>query len=166
MYLSRSSTLQVQPFFPCEKHLQFQELLLTTCHQPIVTMSSYTRSQDKSHPVGSNYNDNLISQSWRVPAISVGTSIDSLVYNTRRFAKSPIPNVTLTPSQRIVAPPKPTNSNPPSVKHLTCYFWDKNKNCKWSDQECLYAHHATGKVASGPMQVEPGRELAHLLILA
>ena len=49
-------------------------------------------------------------------------------------------------------------SSPPSVKHLTCYFWDKYGRCKWSDEECLYAHFQTGKVAGGPVQVEMGRK--------
>lgn len=46
---------------------------------------------------------------------------------------------------------------PASVKHLTCYFWAKNGVCKFSEEDCLYAHHDTGKVAQGPLQVEQGR---------
>ncbi|KAI4122929.1 MAG: hypothetical protein LQ347_006331, partial [Umbilicaria vellea] len=46
--------------------------------------------------------------------------------------------------------------SPPSVKHLTCYFWDRYGKCKWTDEECLYAHVETGKVAGGPVQVEIG----------
>ena len=46
---------------------------------------------------------------------------------------------------------------PASVKHLTCYFWAKNGVCKFSEEDCLYAHHNTGKVAQGPLQVEQGR---------
>lgn len=46
---------------------------------------------------------------------------------------------------------------PASVKHLTCYFWAKNGVCKFSEEDCLYAHHNTGKVAQGPLQVELGR---------
>ena len=49
-------------------------------------------------------------------------------------------------------------TSPPSVKHLTCYFWDKYGKCKWTDAECLYAHYQTGKVAGGPVQVEIGRK--------
>ena len=49
-------------------------------------------------------------------------------------------------------------NSPPSVKHLTCYFWDKYGKCKWADEECLYAHFHTGKVAGGPVQVEIGRK--------
>jgi hypothetical protein len=46
---------------------------------------------------------------------------------------------------------------PASVKHLTCYFWAKNGVCKFSEEDCLYAHRDTGKVAQGPLQVELGR---------
>ncbi|KAL2043759.1 hypothetical protein N7G274_003278 [Stereocaulon virgatum] len=45
----------------------------------------------------------------------------------------------------------------PSVKNLTCYFWLKHGKCKWTDEECLYAHYHTGKAASGPVQVEQGK---------
>lgn len=53
-------------------------------------------------------------------------------------------------------------NSPPSVKHLTCYFWDRYGKCKWTDAECLYAHCETGKVAGGPVQVEIGREYLFL----
>ncbi|KAI4215403.1 MAG: hypothetical protein LQ351_002303 [Letrouitia transgressa] len=48
-------------------------------------------------------------------------------------------------------------SNIPSVKHLTCFFWFTKGSCRWSDNQCLYAHYYTGQVANGPVQVEPGR---------
>jgi hypothetical protein len=32
-----------------------------------------------------------------------------------------------------------------SVKHLTCFWWKEKGSCKYSDEECLYAHHDTGK---------------------
>ncbi|KAI9876209.1 MAG: hypothetical protein M1830_007023 [Pleopsidium flavum] len=50
-----------------------------------------------------------------------------------------------------------TMSPKPSVKHLTCYFWNEFGRCQWSDEECLYAHEHTGKVASAPVQVEVGK---------
>ena len=46
---------------------------------------------------------------------------------------------------------------PASVKHLTCYFWAKHGTCKFTEEDCLYAHRDTGKVAQGPLQVELGR---------
>lgn len=58
-----------------------------------------------------------------------------------------------------------SGTSPPSVKHLTCYFWDKYGKCKWGDAECLYAHFNTGKVAGGPVQVEIGRESSLVLML-
>jgi hypothetical protein len=32
-----------------------------------------------------------------------------------------------------------------SVKHLTCFWWKEKGTCKFSEDECLYAHHDTGK---------------------
>lgn len=69
-----------------------------------------------------------------------------------------------------ISPPKPSFTGPvsslPSVKHLTCYFWAKHGACKWSDEDCLYAHYITGKIANGPLQVEPGREWPWLYVAA
>ena len=67
---------------------------------------------------------------------------------------------------RVVSPPKPSSATTDasssgrpaaSVKHMTCFFWARNGTCKWSDEDCLYAHYHTGYVANGPLQVEPGR---------
>ncbi|MCJ1466375.1 hypothetical protein MMC07_004994 [Pseudocyphellaria aurata] len=86
-----------------------------------------------------------------------------------RHAATPVPTQTATNTQswRVISPPRPPFPGPktspsssnsvPSVKHLTCYFWAKNGVCKWSDEDCLYAHYNTGKTANGPLQVEPGR---------
>ncbi|PGH08994.1 hypothetical protein AJ79_05789, partial [Helicocarpus griseus UAMH5409] len=56
--------------------------------------------------------------------------------------------------------PRPTTANSkngkPSVKHLTCWWWSEKGECRYSEQECLYAHHRTGKVADAPRQVKPG----------
>lgn len=92
-------------------------------------------------------------------------------YHRRSVVDTPIPAQATMNGQswRVISPPAKSSSNSqkaspasnhavPSVKHLTCYFWAKNGNCKWSDEECLYAHHDTGKVANGPLQVEPGRK--------
>lgn len=51
--------------------------------------------------------------------------------------------------------PKPKAAKP-SVKHLTCYFWSEFGHCQWSEEDCLYAHKPTGKIASAPVQVEVG----------
>ena len=64
----------------------------------------------------------------------------------------PLSEVTSSPSKM---------TKPASVKHLTCFFWAKNGVCKFNEAECLYAHHNTGKIANGPLQVEPGRELIY-----
>ncbi|OAX84085.1 hypothetical protein ACJ72_01543 [Emergomyces africanus] len=44
----------------------------------------------------------------------------------------------------------------PSVKHLTCWWWNEKGQCRYSVDECLYAHHETGRVADAPRQVKPG----------
>ncbi|MCJ1266842.1 hypothetical protein MMC22_006727 [Lobaria immixta] len=85
----------------------------------------------------------------------------------QRNAATPTPAPMMNAqSWRAISPPKPpfpgpktspSSSNSNSVKHLTCYFWAKNGVCKWSEDDCLYAHHNTGKTANGPLQVEPGR---------
>ncbi|KAL8996060.1 MAG: hypothetical protein Q9169_004336 [Polycauliona sp. 2 TL-2023] len=37
-------------------------------------------------------------------------------------------------------------------KHLTCFYWAKNGICKYTSDECAYAHYNTGVVAQDPMQ--------------
>ena len=50
-----------------------------------------------------------------------------------------------------------STSQPPSVKHLTCWYW-ANKGCKLADSVCLYAHFDTGRLADPPVQIQRGRE--------
>ena len=44
----------------------------------------------------------------------------------------------------------------PRTKSLTCSYWHEG-HCKYTEEQCLYSHHPTGKVASPPQQVEQGR---------
>ncbi|KAI4202145.1 MAG: hypothetical protein LQ350_002812 [Teloschistes chrysophthalmus] len=37
-------------------------------------------------------------------------------------------------------------------KHLTCFYWAKNGTCRYTDDECAYAHYNTGVVAHDPMR--------------
>ena len=37
-------------------------------------------------------------------------------------------------------------------KHLTCFYWAKNGTCRYTDDECAYAHYNTGIVAHDPMR--------------
>ncbi|KAI4140226.1 MAG: hypothetical protein L6R39_005893 [Caloplaca ligustica] len=37
-------------------------------------------------------------------------------------------------------------------KHLTCFYWAKNGSCRYSGEECAYAHYNTGIVANDPMR--------------
>ncbi|OQU97259.1 hypothetical protein CLAIMM_03215 [Cladophialophora immunda] len=43
-----------------------------------------------------------------------------------------------------------------SVKHLTCFWWWEKGECKYSEEDCLYAHHDTGHYTAAPRQVVPG----------
>jgi hypothetical protein len=43
-----------------------------------------------------------------------------------------------------------------SVKHLTCFWWKEKGDCRFKEQDCLYAHHDTGLYADPPRQVVPG----------
>lgn len=116
-------------------------------------------------------------QIWNPPKISPPAQVKPSPYFPRHTA-TPVPAQTATDAQswRVISPPKPPFSGPktspsssnsiPSVKHLTCYFWAKNGVCKWSDDDCLYAHYHTGKTANGPLQVEPGREFPYSFDLA
>ncbi|KAL8996997.1 MAG: hypothetical protein Q9188_006432, partial [Gyalolechia gomerana] len=36
-------------------------------------------------------------------------------------------------------------------KHLTCFYWAKKGACRYTDNECAYAHYNTGIVAHDPM---------------
>lgn len=46
----------------------------------------------------------------------------------------------------------------PSVKHLTCFWWKVKGDCRFSEEDCLYAHRDTGLLADAPRQVTPGGE--------
>ena len=95
------------------------------------------------------------------------------LYRTDRSKSYPETPNKYSPSSKgwrsVTAKTSPTSGSPPdnsflpSVKNLTCYFWARHGKCKWSDQDCLYAHHHTGKLASGPVQVEQGSKFTFTL---
>lgn len=132
-------------------------------------MNHYLPPQARLQAGMSCTNDTYRVQIWNPPKISPPAQAMPSPYYPRHTA-TPVPAQTATNAQswRVISPPKPPFSGPktspsssnsvPSVKHLTCYFWAKNGVCKWSDDDCLYAHYNTGKTANGPLQVEPGRE--------
>ncbi|KAL8835429.1 MAG: hypothetical protein Q9205_002665 [Flavoplaca limonia] len=39
-------------------------------------------------------------------------------------------------------------------KHLTCFYWAKNGTCRYTSDECAYAHYNTGIVAHDPMHTQ------------
>lgn len=42
-------------------------------------------------------------------------------------------------TSRSTSPGLPENRR--SVKHLTCFWWKEKGSCRYSEEECLYAHH-------------------------
>ena len=42
-----------------------------------------------------------------------------------------------------------------SVKNLTCHFWLRG-NCRYSAEDCSYAHTHTGRIAGGPVHLKRG----------
>ena len=44
-----------------------------------------------------------------------------------------------------------------SVKHLTCFWWKDKGGCRFTEDDCLYAHHDTGLYTDPPRQVIPGQ---------
>jgi hypothetical protein len=68
-----------------------------------------------------------------------------------------------TRSSSLPGSPKSRRATPhphgkPSVKHLTCFWWKVKGDCRFSEEDCLYAHHDTGLLADAPRQVTPGGE--------
>lgn len=139
-----------------------------------VPMAYYTLPQARSLSTASRLNDHQTSPVWNSTTKNEGGLFNPTVYDPHGISASPssksaataqswrvISPLTATPKSSASSPLKPVH--PQSVKHLTCYFWAKNGNCKWSDDDCLYAHHDTGKIANGPMQVEPGSKHTYLV---
>lgn len=62
--------------------------------------------------------------------------------------------------------PTPHPHGKPSVKHLTCFWWKVKGDCRFSEDDCLYAHRETGLLADAPRQVTPGGEQVHVLSCA
>lgn len=50
----------------------------------------------------------------------------------------------------------PTRHDSSSVKHLTCFWWKDKGTCRFSDDDCLYAHYDTGHYTDPPRQLIPG----------
>ncbi|EXJ91037.1 hypothetical protein A1O1_04144 [Capronia coronata CBS 617.96] len=73
-------------------------------------------------------------------------------------AFSPIPRTRGRANETITnANANPLNPNAKrSVKHLTCFWWWEKGECRFSEEECLYAHHDTGHYTLAPRQVIPG----------
>lgn len=134
-------------------------------------MLPYTPRQPRNYGIKLEDVTGHRTQPWNGVTPGLSPSFQSPTYPFHQAVNIAIPETT-TVSQpwRITAatntPYAGTGVNPmqvpkpASVKHLTCYFWAKNGTCKFSEEDCLYAHHNTGKVAQGPLQVELGRRFS------
>jgi hypothetical protein len=54
-------------------------------------------------------------------------------------------SASLPPCMRTATSPEEGMARSRSVKHLTCFWWKEKGSCKYSEDECLYAHYDTGK---------------------
>ncbi|EXJ92724.1 hypothetical protein A1O3_01276 [Capronia epimyces CBS 606.96] len=70
-------------------------------------------------------------------------------------ATSPLPRAHGRAHETNFNPLNP-NANRRSVKHLTCFWWWEKGECRFSEEDCLYAHHDTGHYTLAPRQVVPG----------
>ncbi len=79
---------------------------------------------------------------------------------------SNVPRSSSMPSSPKLRRPTPHPHGKPSVKHLTCFWWKVKGECRFSEDDCLYAHRETGLLADAPRQVTPGGEQVHVLSCA
>ena len=79
---------------------------------------------------------------------------------------SNVPRSSSMPSSPKLRRPTPHPHGQPSVKHLTCFWWKVKGECRFSEDDCLYAHRETGLLADAPRQVTPGGEQVHVLSCA
>jgi hypothetical protein len=95
------------------------------------------------------------------------TSLSARRYPSRPRTPTPSHNGSkgkgryLPRSSSLPSSPKSRRATPhpygkPSVKHLTCFWWKVKGDCRFSEEDCLYAHRETGLLADAPRQVTPG----------
>lgn len=86
--------------------------------------------------------------------------------NGARAKISNVPRSSSMPSSPRLRRPTPHPHGKPSVKHLTCFWWKVKGECRFSEDDCLYAHRETGLLADAPRQVTPGGEQVRVLSCA
>lgn len=59
-------------------------------------------------------------------------------------------------AESLSRPGTPHPHGKPSVKHLTCFWWKEKGDCRFKEEDCLYAHRDTGIYADAPRQVAAG----------
>ena len=114
----------------------------------------------------------------RLPEVrsSSNSSLSRLQSNTHYSPRPPTPtfkkgragrpssNPRVSPHSRKSSSSRPGTPHPqgkPSVKHLTCFWWKEKGDCRFKEEDCLYAHHDTGLYADPPRQVVPGGKFQH-----
>ena len=78
----------------------------------------------------------------------------SVSATTAPLSRAGPPSIAFTPT-RAASPFRTTSRG--SVKHLTCFWWKDKGHCRFSEEECLYAHHDTGLYTDPPRQVVAGQ---------
>ena len=72
--------------------------------------------------------------------------------------------MSLNPGASSFAPPMPPVPRArASVKHLTCYYWATGK-CRHPEDQCLYSHKHTGRMANKPVKLEHDSKLQNFQI--
>lgn len=134
-------------------------------------MFHYTPPQARTYSVNVELPNANRTSPWNAMTPTLAPAFRPSVQPSYPGDKAAMPEgAVASPSWRVIATPQmpqvqsgasslpvhPQAHKPASVKHLTCYFWAKNGACKFSEENCLYAHRDTGKIAQGPLQVELG----------
>ncbi|KPI42542.1 uncharacterized protein AB675_9689 [Cyphellophora attinorum] len=110
-----------------------------------------------------------MSQSPPKPVESAGASEENSPERGRSGSRSASLPPTIDRSVDVSPLTNTDTSRSRSVKHLTCFWWKEKGDCKYSDEDCLYAHHDTGRYTEAPRQVNPnepakaGKNLARAL---
>jgi hypothetical protein len=133
--------------------------------RPLTPIHSKTNS-------GGTLPDNMTGSSYAAAAASIRTtkSTNSL-NNHSRGRQPPTPTAQRGSGGRLTSLPRgspaqsrksssnigtPHPHGKPSVKHLTCFWWKEKGDCRFKEEDCLYAHRDTGLYADPPRQVIPG----------
>lgn len=160
-----------------------QPQLRTSSLSQVTRLQPFTPNPQMSH----RYNENRRSAPNLLPALTTSSAVfdagspchprflsfdrsfSHTTLNARRYPsrpRTPTPSHVSRARETAMSLPNSPKSRPatphpygkPSVKHLTCFWWKVKGDCRFSEIDCLYAHHDTGLLADAPRQVTPGGE--------